>query len=112
MENLEKVLDSFMNDSGNSFMDQFDVYVERKLSKREDYNELETLIDDIELKYPKVRQYLEDERITDMTDEEKEAVLRIIELYRNEKTIEIKEAFKLGGKEMHIFLEEMDMLKI
>lgn len=110
MENLKKVLDSFMNDNGNSFMDQFEYYVEKKLLKREDYKELETLINDIELKYPRVQHYLEDEKITDMTDDEKKAVLRIIELYRDEQIIELKEAFKLGGKEMYVFLKEMDMM--
>ncbi|MFG6318374.1 MAG: hypothetical protein K1W33_00695 [Clostridia bacterium] len=109
---MKKVLDSFMNDSGNSFMDQFEWYVQIKLLQREDYSELEQKINEIEHNYPNVRQYLEDEKICSMTDDEKKAVLRIIELYRNEKTIELKEAFKLGGREMYIFLEEMDMLNI
>lgn len=107
-----EVLNSFMNDNENSFMDQFEVYNMYNLEKRSDYKEFQDAIDDLELKYPKVQHYLEDEKITDMSDEEKLAVLKIFELSISLKNIEIKEAFKLGGKEMLIYLKEMDLLKI
>lgn len=108
---LKPILDSFMNDKFNSFMDQLEILIEKNLSNREDYYNIEKSINEIEAKYPKARQYLEDNKIADMSDNEKEAVLNIIELYRDIKTIELKETFKLGGKEMYIFLKEMNMLK-
>lgn len=62
--------------------------------------------------YPKARTFLEDEKIIDMTNEEKKAVLKIIDIQEKIKIIELKEAFKLGGKEAYILAEEMDMISI
>ena len=47
-----------------------------------------------------------------MTNEEKKAVLKIIDIQEKIKIIELKEAFKLGGKEAYILAEEMDMISI
>lgn len=109
---MEKLMDSFMNDSGNSFMQLFEVAREKHLLNREDYKTISDKMVEIMEEFPKARSFLQDEVITDMTDDEKDAVLRIIDLKEQIKVIEYKEAFKLGAKEMYIFLEDMDMLNI
>ena len=38
---MDKVMDSFMNDEENSFMQQFEKHRYEKLSNREDYKNLE-----------------------------------------------------------------------
>ena len=79
---------------------------------REDYKELRDKKRAIMEQYPKARSFLEDEKIMDMTEQEKKAVLQILDIQEKIKIIELKEAFKLGGKEAYIFAEEMEMLSI
>lgn len=45
-------------------------------------------------------------------DDEKDAILRILEIDEEIEKIEMKEFFKLGFKEAYIFFEEQEMLNI
>lgn len=109
---MEKFMNSFINEFSNDFLKYFDNYRIKKLMNREDYKELRDRKRTIIAEYPKARSFLEDEKIMDMTDEEKKAVLLIIDIEEKIKITELKEAFKLGGKEAYILAEEMDMLNI
>lgn len=109
---MEKFMNSFINEYSNDFLEFFDNHRAKKLINREDYKNLRDKKRKIMEEYPKARTFLEDEKIIDMTNEEKKAVLRIIDIQEKIKIIELKEAFKLGGKEAYILAEEMDMLNI
>lgn len=109
---MDKVMDSFMNDEENSFMQQFEKHRYEKLSNREDYKNLENQKLEIFDEFPKVRNYLQDGEIVDFTDDEKDAVLRLLTIEQEIETIEKKEVFKLGAKEMYIFLKETNMISI
>ena len=63
-------------------------------------------------KYPKLREFIEDEKPTSFNVEETDAFCEWLGLYDSLKIIELLEAFKLGGKEAYIFFEEQGMLNI
>lgn len=109
---MDKFISSFMNEYSDDFLQYFDNYRAKKLMDREDYKELRDKKRAIMEQYPKSRSFLEDEKIIDMTDQDKKAVLQILNIQEKIKIIELKEAFKLGGKEAYIFAEEMDMISI
>lgn len=112
MEKFKKIMDSFLNETENGFRTYLEKHRKNHLINREDYKGIITEISAIKDKYPKVQEYLEDKTIIDMTDEEKEAVLKIIDLQDDIAIIEELESFKLGFKEAYIFFEEMNMLNI
>lgn len=109
---MEKLMNSFINTSVSGFLEYFDEYKHEKLMNREDYKNLHNQVDEIFDKYQNVQSFIEDEQITDLTEEEKKMTLSILDLQEETTTLELIEAFKLGGKEMLNFLLEMDMLKI
>lgn len=108
---MEKVMDSFMNEYQSSF-EQFFERRRQKMMKREDYKSLEDEKKALYDKFPKLVDYLQNENIVDLSNEEKQAVLQIIDIQEKIKIIEYREAFKLGGKEAYIFFEEQGMLNI
>ena len=59
---------------------------------------------------PNVRTFLEDREIIDLTEDELNAVLDIFEIKEDISTIETTETFKLGAKEMLVFLKQMGLL--
>ena len=79
---------------------------------RESYTKLENKLVELNNKYPNVQAYLEDEQIVDLSEKEREIVLKIIDLEDDLVILEIKESFKLGFKEAYIYFEEMGMLNI
>lgn len=109
---MEKLMNSFMNECGDSFMQYFEKHRYKKLVNREDYKELNDKKQLIFEEFPKVRTFLEDKLITELTDDEKDAILRILEIDEEIEKIEMKEFFKLGFKEAYIFFEEQEMLNI
>ena len=112
MENIKKVMDSFFNYEGNGFREYFFSRIKDNLKNREDYYNIKKKISEIKDEFPKVQNYLESRIILDMTDDEKDAVLQLIDLEDNLRIMEEMEAFKLGFKEAYIFFEEQDMLNI
>ncbi len=112
MENLKKVMDSFFNYEGNGFREYFYTRIKDNLRDREDYANTRQKISKIKDEFPKVQDYLENKIILDMTDDEKDAVLKIISLEDDLRIIEEMESFKLGFREAYIFFEEQGMLNI
>ena len=109
---MEKVLNSFINEHKFVFNEYFNKHVKDKLQDREDYKAIWDKIHAVYDKYPKVREFIEDEIPMTFGQEETDAFIELFNLYDSLKIIELLEAFKLGGKEAYIFFEEQGMLNI
>lgn len=109
---MEKVLDSFINEHRDMFNEYFNHHVKNKIYNREDYKEIRDKIRKIYDKYPKLREFIEDEIPTSFNQEETDAFSNVYCLLEQLHIIELLEAFKLGGKEAYIFFKEQDMLNI
>lgn len=109
---IKKVMDSFMNEHENGFMQHFEKYKEKNLINREDYNRLVNEKKKIIDEFPNIQKYLINRQIVNMTDEEKEKILKVLSIDEDLKKIEYREIFKLGAKEAYIYFEEMEMLNI
>lgn len=109
---MEKLMDSFINNCGNSFLQYFEKYRYKNLVNREDYKTLYDKKQTIFNEFPNVRTFLQDRMIIELTDDEKDAILRLLEIDEEIEKIEMKEFFKLGFKEAYIFFEEQDMLNV
>ena len=109
---MEKVLNSFINEHKDVFNEFFNCHVKDKLSKREDYKVIMDKIHDIYEKYPKIREFIEDEIPMNFEKEETEAFIELYKCNDSLKIIELLEVFKLGGREAYIFFEEQGMLNI
>ncbi len=109
---MKKLMDSFMNEHENGFMDHFKKHKERVLNDREDYKLLINEKNRIMQENSEIEQFLEYGECVDMTKAEKNLILRVLDIEDSIKKIEYKEIFKLGFKEAYIFFEEMEMLNI
>lgn len=69
------------------------------LKERADYNQTLTKIRTIKEMYPKVRDFIENEKIVEFSKDELKAILEIINLNKDISSIELEETFKLGIKE-------------
>lgn len=97
--NIDIEEDSFFYKCVDSVM-QFIEYNRFNIwTEREDYKETMDKIEKIKDKYPKIRTFLEDEKIIKLTDEELKEVLEVISLNKDIQNLEIVETFKLGLKE-------------
>ena len=85
----------------NKFDDIWD-YVDKtkhqNLKSSEDYNNIKKELIEIYSKYPKVEDFIYNEKIEEFTPEEMKAILRVISLYNDRFTIEEEEMFKIGIK--------------
>ena len=83
----------------NKFDDIWD-YVDKtkhqNLKSSEDYNNIKKELIEIYSKYPKVEDFIYNEKIEEFTPEEMKAILRVISLYNDRFTIEEEEMFKIG----------------
>ena len=109
---MDEELNSFFNEYQDNFMEYFETHKIKKLQNRKDFKEISNEIVELNNKYPNVQAYLEDEQIVDLSEKEREIVLKIIDLEDDLVILEIKESFKLGFKEAYIYFEEMGMLNI
>ncbi len=109
---MEKVLDSFMNEEQNMFTEFFHKKTKNKLVNREDYLQLISEKNKIYEESPSIREFIEDEIPMNFGHEEVEKFYQLISIYEKIHLLELKEAFKLGAKEVYIFFEEQDMLNI
>ena len=71
----------------------------KNLRKNVTYNQNINNIENIKSKYPKVKELLEDEKITDLTKEEIKAILEIKELENEINKLGEDEMFKIGLRE-------------
>lgn len=111
-KDMNKLMDSFMNNHENGFIEYFEEQRKKYLVDRDDYQDLLEQIDDIMEKYPKVQNFFENGENVNMNTEEKDYLLTVIDLQETVVGLELKECFKLGFKEAYIFFKEMDMLNV
>lgn len=76
-----------------------------------DYKNLYRKVEKIKDKFPNIRGILEDEQHSELTLEESENLLKVINLYRDILEMEQYEIFFLGGKETYNFFKKIDILK-
>lgn len=69
------------------------------IKQNKEYRQLNQKILAIKQEYPKIREYLEDEEITELTKDELQALLDTIKLTNDINVIELEEMFKRGIKE-------------
>lgn len=93
---------SFINDYNDDFNDFMEDFKIKVLYKDKRYDEIRKEINNLKNKYPKVLDYLENNKITEFTTEEKKVILEIIKLEDMRNAIEVKEAFALGIREKSI----------
>lgn len=72
-----------------------------------EYKEISEKIEDMKEKYPTIRNFLEDEKSSKLSDEESKSLLKTINLYRHLLRIEQYEIFLLGGKECFGYLKKI-----
>lgn len=111
-EKIKKLEESFMNEHENGFENYFENQKEKNLKNREDYKLLEDEREKIMKDYPNVKMFLEDGEIVELSDDEKDASLKAIDIQEEMVALEHRAAFKLGFKEAYIYFEEMGMLNI
>lgn len=98
----------------DEYSDNFLEYLERNKMKtlkgNEEYKKITQEIEKLKVDNPNVRTFIEDKEIVSLTDTELNAVLEIIELQGEIDNIELKQSFKLGAREMLVFLKQMKLL--
>ena len=72
---MEKLMDSFINNCGNSFLQYFERYRYKNLINREDYKALYDKKQTIFNEFPNVRTFLQDRMIIELTDDDIPAVV-------------------------------------
>lgn len=82
-----------------NFSDFFENYNRNNLYKTLDYIKISEQIKNLKSKYPKVRNFLENSEIVDLSNEEQKIILKIIKLEKDLQELELKEAFKIGLKQ-------------
>ena len=86
---MDEELNSFFNEYQDNFMEYFETHKIKKLQNRKDFKEISNEIVELKNKYPNVQAYLEDEQIVDLSEKEREIVLKIIDLEDDLVTLEI-----------------------
>lgn len=104
--NQETFFDKYTDD----FLDYLEVNRTKTVRENTEYKELEDEISKIKEDNPNVRTFLEDREAVPLTDVEQNAVLDILEIQGKMDNIEMKETFKLGGREMFVFIKQMRLL--
>lgn len=104
--NQETFFDKYTDD----FLNYLEVNRIKIVRENAEYKELEDEISKIKADNPNVRTFLEDREAVPLTDVEQNAVLDILELQDKMDNIEMKEVFKLGAREMIVFIKQMKLL--
>lgn len=92
----------FSNKDMMDFLEYFEDYRYQKLINREDYKLLEYKKNKIISEFPNVRKFLEDGSINiRLNNDEKKAILEILDINERINIIELKEAYKLGVNESY-----------
>ncbi len=103
---------NFMNNGQNEFIQEFERYKKSVLMNREDYSILITERNRIMNDFPNVEKFLVDGEIIDISDDDKDTILKVLDLDESIKEIEYQEIYKLGGQNAYIHLEKMGMIQI
>ncbi len=91
-----------LNLSDSNLYDYIEDYIEsqrmKHLRERSEYKKKTDEIKNLKEEYPKVRSFIEDEEITELSNEELKAVLKIMNLNDSIEVFEIEETFKMAIK--------------
>lgn len=101
---------SFFDEYTDDFLDYLETNRMKIVRENTEYKQLEDEISKIKAENPNVRTFLEEREAVSLTDVEQNAVLDILEIQGKMDNIEMKEVFKLGGREMFVFIKQMKML--
>lgn len=100
----------FFDDYSDDFWDYMNTNRMKMLKRNKNYKEYVAKREKIKLENPNVRTFLEDREAVELTDVELKCILDIFEIEGDIETIETTETFKLGAREMFIFLKQMGLL--
>lgn len=100
----------FFDEYSDDFWDYMNTNRMKMLKGNKDYKEYMEKREKIKLENPNVRTFLEDREAVELTDVELNSILDIFEIEGDMETIETTETFKLGAREMFIFLKQMGLL--
>lgn len=100
----------FFDECSDEFCDYLNNNKSKMLQENEEYKELEIKKELIKEENPNVRTLLEDREVVVLSDVDVNAVLDILEIEKQIDTIKTIEYFKLGGREMLLFLKQMRLL--
>ena len=88
--------------SDSNLYDYIEDYIEsqrmKRLRERKEYKKKTDEIKNLKEKYPKVRSFIEDDEVAELSNEELKAVLKIINLNNSIEVFEIEETFKMAIK--------------
>ena len=101
---------TFFDEYTDDFLDYLEVNRMKIVRENAAYKELENKISKIKADNPNVRTFLEEKEAVPLTDVEQNAVLDILEIQDKMDIIEMKEVFKLGSREMFVFIKQMKLL--
>lgn len=93
------------------FLDYFEKYKSKYLHNRKDYIDIVNKIENIKQKYPKVREFVENEQWQELSSEEQKAFWEVKGLDSTLEVLEIEEAFKLGLKDNELILDNVEKSK-
>lgn len=99
-----KIIENTSNDNIilqniNEISDYFEEQKYRNLKKNKEYDKIRHKIEEIKNKYPRVREFFEDDKIEQLTKKEMKAILDITELQNDRAMYEADEMLKIGLRE-------------
>lgn len=83
----------------NEISDFFEEQKYENLKQNKEYTKIAKKIEEIKRKIPKIRDFLENDEITEFSKEEIKSILKIIELNNHRAMYEAEEMFKIGLRE-------------
>lgn len=101
---------SFFDEYTDDFLDYLETNRMKIVRENTEYKQVEEKVSKIKEENPNVRTFLEEREAVPLTDVEQNAVLDILEIQGKMDNIEMKEVFKLGGREMFVFIKQMKLL--
>lgn len=100
----------FFDEYSDDFYDYLNTNRVRMLKENAEYKELEVKREKIKADNPNIRAIFEDKEAVQLTEDEVKDVLDMLEIEGDINTIETIENFKLGAREMLLFLKQMRLL--
>ncbi len=114
---LKEILKNEVEEKTTVFNETLDDFYDNLISSRIEllkentkYKEIKDKIEKIKKDNPNVRTFIEVRKIVELSDMELKAILDILSLQQSLDTFETIETFKLGIREMILFLRQMKLL--
>jgi len=101
---------NFMNEM--EVIQQLKKHNEQALMKLEEYNILIDEKNRIINKSPNIRKFLEDGEIVNLSEDEQDSILKILDVEDSIKEIEYLESYKLGAQKTYSFFKEMGFINV